>query len=153
MCGVSGSGKTYFSKILEKYGYRRLSADEIIWEDYGDTFVSLPLDKRKGIFSDASLKIERELKKAIQRGEKIVLDSTMCKRAKRDRISNLCRDASINPMFIYLKASLPLLLKRISQRKGHDANDQIVTEDQLQIFFSNFESPDIDEIYITIEQT
>ena len=35
MCGVSGAGKTTFSKEKEKDGYIRLSIDELIWEDYG----------------------------------------------------------------------------------------------------------------------
>ena len=32
MCGVSGSGKTYLSKLLEIFGFKRISSDEIIWE-------------------------------------------------------------------------------------------------------------------------
>lgn len=31
MCGVAGSGKTTFSKKLEKEGFVRLSIDEEIW--------------------------------------------------------------------------------------------------------------------------
>jgi len=35
MCGVSGAGKTTYSKQKEQEGYVRLAIDELIWEDYG----------------------------------------------------------------------------------------------------------------------
>uniref|UniRef100_UPI001CD78977 AAA family ATPase n=1 Tax=Enterococcus casseliflavus TaxID=37734 RepID=UPI001CD78977 len=42
MCGVSGAGKTTYSKQKEQEGYVRLAIDELIWEDYGVYGVDYP---------------------------------------------------------------------------------------------------------------
>ena len=35
MCGVAGSGKTTYAKLLETEGYVRLSIDEEVWARFG----------------------------------------------------------------------------------------------------------------------
>jgi dephospho-CoA kinase len=44
MCGVAGSGKTTFAKLLERKGFARLSIDEEVWSGSG----------RFGLDSDAA---------------------------------------------------------------------------------------------------
>ncbi|MDF2036483.1 AAA family ATPase [Cytobacillus oceanisediminis] len=45
MCGVAGSGKTTFSKKLEKEGFVRLSIDEEIWAVNGRYGIDFPIEK------------------------------------------------------------------------------------------------------------
>lgn len=150
MCGISGSGKTYFSKKLEKEGYKRLSLDEHIWSLYGSGFSSFPSERRKLIFMLAAKEMDQKLAESIDKGEKVVLDSTMCKKIKREKTLALCREHGVEPIFIYLETPLPLLSKRLSRRGGTGPNDQIVSPEDLSSFYSNFEPPLPSEPHIVV---
>ena len=141
MCGVSGSGKTFLSRKFEKEGYRRISLDENIWKRYGDDFAGFPEERRREIFMKASLEIEAMVSQALDNNEKIVVDSTLCKRAKRDRIREICADRGVMPRFIYLDAPLSLIMQRLAGRGGTGPNDQIVPEASAEQFYSNFDRP------------
>lgn len=152
MCGISGSGKTRFSKQLEQYGFTRLSADEMIWEKYGDDFVNFTPEKRKEIFKSIDKELSDRLTEMLNVGKKIVVDATMCRRTKRESLRSLCQLHGIEPLIIYMRASLPLLSARIAGRQGKGPNDQIIDKSMLEIYFSNFEPPGENENFITIEQ-
>lgn len=141
MCGVSGSGKTFLSRKFEKEGYRRISLDENIWKRYGDDFAGFPEERKREIFMKASLEIEAMVSQALDNNEKIVVDSTLCKRAKRDRIREICADRGVMPRFIYLDAPLSLIMQRLAGRGGTGPNDQIVPEASAEQFYSNFDRP------------
>ena len=141
MCGVSGSGKTFLSRKFEKEGYRRISLDENIWKRYGDDFAGFPEERRREILMKASLEIEAMVSQALDNNEKIVVDSTLCKRAKRDRIREICADRGVMPRFIYLDAPLSLIMQRLAGRGGTGPNDQIVPEASAEQFYSNFDRP------------
>lgn len=152
MCGISGSGKTRLSKQLEQYGFTRLSVDEMIWEKYGNDFINFPSEERKEIFKSIDKDLSDRLTELLDSGEKIVVDATMCRRTKRESMRSLCQLRGIEPLIIYLRASLPLLHVRIAGRQGKGPNDQIIDKSMLDIYFSNFEPPAENENFITIEQ-
>lgn len=153
MCGISGSGKTVFSKKLEAKGFVRLSVDELVWSWYGERLQSLPFEEQRELFMKASEDILSRALRLLEEGESVVVDSTMCKRFKRNKFKEACmRSFGIDPLIIYLEASLPLLLKRLSERTGIGPNDQKVTEGQLEMFYANFESPDPDENFSVVRQ-
>lgn len=152
MCGVSGSGKTTFARILEKSGYLRLSVDELIWKRHGKRFADFDDVRRREIFMRCGEEIEMSVMKCIEDGCRIVLDSTMCKRKKRDRLREICGNYGIDPVFIYMKAPYEILRHRLDSRSGEDANDQIVDERLLDDYFAHFECPDDYERHITIVQ-
>ncbi|WP_295729980.1 ATP-binding protein [uncultured Muribaculum sp.] len=154
MCGISGSGKTMLSQRLERqYGFVRISVDEMIWEKYGANFVELPFEERRRIFMSIDKDMEHRMENLLDRGNKVVVDATMCRRAKRDSMREMCRMKGIEPLIVYLQASLPLLRRRLSQRKGVGPNDQIVAPPHLEMYFSNFERPMPDEDAYVITQT
>lgn len=154
MCGISGSGKTVFSKSIEKYGFLRLSTDETIWKKYGSEFTELPFETRKEIFQDADKEIRNKMQKTLLAdGHKIVVDSTMCRRIKRDSMRALCSKTGIEPLFIYLEAPIEVLRQRLAERKGSGPNDQIIDNKYLEMFYKNFERPGSDENIITISQS
>lgn len=145
MCGVSGSGKTVLSRRIEQMGFVRLSADELIWERYGDTFPDMPADERRAIFGRTATEIENMIDRALTRGERVVVDSTLCRRAKRDAIRQVCRRHDVTPLFLHLDPDADTLRHRLGMRTGSGPNDQIVPECDLESFIRNFEHPGPDE--------
>lgn len=152
-CGISGSGKTCYARSLERRGYIRLSVDEAVWSKYGPDFSKLPLPEQRKALTEASEEILARLLRHIEAGDSVVVDSTMCKRFKRDRYRDACiRAFGVNPLIVYFDTPLPLLRERLAIRKGDTPNDQIVPTEHLETFFDNFEQPREDENFIVIDQ-
>ncbi|MCM3531452.1 ATP-binding protein [Cytobacillus oceanisediminis] len=61
MCGVAGSGKTTFSKKLEKEGFVRLSIDEEIWAVNGRYGIDFPIEKIEEYKKDAEKNLRNRL--------------------------------------------------------------------------------------------
>lgn len=152
MCGISGSGKTVFAQGLESKGYVRVSADGILWSEYGPKFATLPSEQQREAFMTIGKQISEQTAQFISAGEKVVVDSTMCKRFKRDEIRAVCRSMGIEPVIVYLKAPYNILRERLASREGTGPDDQTISDDQLRNFFNNFEAPDDSEDAIIIEQ-
>lgn len=148
LCGISGSGKTYFSKLLEREGYFRLSLDEYIWSVYGSGFPSLPAVERKNIFVCAAKELDKLLAEYLRKGEKVVVDSTMCKVKKREETVRLCREFGAESLIVYLNPPLRVLKERLSRRLGHGPDDQIVSENELESYYDNFEPPTAVEYFL-----
>lgn len=153
LCGISGSGKTVLSRQLEKIGFSRISVDEMIWNEYGSGFYDLPFARQQPVFRLMHERMEEEAKRLLDKGCRIVVDSTMCKREKRDSIRQICRDRGVEPVIVFLKAPFDLLEKRLEGRNGTGPDDLIMEKQQLSSFFANFEVPGEDENPIIIDQT
>lgn len=145
LCGVSGSGKTWFARKLEAQGYTRLSADRYLWDLHGPEFASWPLPKQQQAFMEASASMEKLLAKSIAEGKKVVVDSTLCKRIKRDSLRRVCAGAGVAPLFVWFDVPLPVLKQRLAARGGSGPDDQIVSTEQIENFFRGFECPEADE--------
>ena len=151
LCGVSGSGKTTFANRLSQYGFSRISGDGLIWREYGDCFPSLPQEAQKEAFMQLGRKIAYELDKALRAGEKTVVDATLCKRAKRDELREICLAHGVTPVLVYLTAPLEVLSQRLAGRTGNGPDDQIVSSAQLKSYFANFAIPSPEENPLVIE--
>lgn len=146
MCGVSGSGKTVLAKRLaDRYGYVRLSPDHIVWDRYGSEVSKLPFERQQPIFKEASEEADRRLETLMAEGKRVVVDSTMCKRARRDAVRTLCGRQGVVPLLVYLDVPLAILERRLAARTGLGPDDQMVAPALLRRFFSNFERPSADE--------
>lgn len=150
MCGVSGSGKTYYSRHLENHGFTRISLDEIIWNCYGTLNKDISINERKMIFDEAFRTLVGMLESNLKAGDKTVVDSTMCKRCKRHELRDICIKYGIDPLIVYLDVQRPLLEKRLSERSGSGPNDLIVSREELVRFCSGFEIPVSDENFVKI---
>ena len=144
MCGVSGSGKTFFARRLEQAGFCRISSDDIVWNKYGSDFTHFPLQRQKEIFMEAQHELAQQMISLIDIGKKVVVDSTMCRRAKRDQMRALCISKGIQPVIVYMSAPLHILKERLSERKDTVHDDLIVDEKNLYLLYTNFEIPYID---------
>ena len=145
MCGISGSGKTYFARRLEEKGFSRLSTDALIWEQVGNRLDSLSKEDKKRLFSECRHQVATQLEELLKSGEKIVVDATHCKRSARDEIRDLCARLGENPVFVYCSADKDELWDRLSKRKGSGPDDLIVTEEELNNYWHGFEGPQEDE--------
>lgn len=152
LCGISGSGKTSFAHRLEPIGFERISADLLIWEKYGDGFLTLPPEIKQKAFMEVMGEIETVLLARLEKGRRVVLDATFCKRAKRDRIRQICREAGAHQCLVYFESSLPVLKSRLATRTGYGPDNQIVTPEQVEQYYRNFERPAADEIPVIITQ-
>lgn len=152
MCGISGSGKTVFARNLEKHGFIRISTDELLWKKYGKAFFSLPFRLQHDAFTIMNVVIESLCMKLVGEGKNVVVDSTMCKKSKRDQMRERCRKIGIQPVIVLMDAPFEVLRNRLSQRKGTGPDDLIVDEMQLRKFCSGFEFPGDDENPVIISQ-
>lgn len=141
MCGISGSGKTRFARRLEERGFVRVSADVLLWERYGDDFPSLSPDVKKAAFIGVGRMIEEALVPLLEKGARVVVDSTMCKRAKRDAMKALCGRYGIKPEIVYMETAPQVLAERLARRSGDGPDDQLVTPEQLEMYCAGFEAP------------
>lgn len=150
LCGISGSGKTMLSHQLECIGFTRISVDEIIWDKYANQLSEMDKDLLPMIFSSGFDEMCDNAYNLLSKGKRIVIDSTMCKRTKRDKIREICRKHGATHHLIYLEASYDILHQRLNSRQGSNANDQIVSDEDLRRYCSNFETPAADEFPLTI---
>ncbi|MCH5226783.1 MAG: ATP-binding protein [Muribaculaceae bacterium] len=151
MCGISGSGKTYFARQLEKEGYIRLSTDNLIWEKVGSHLYELSNEDQKELFKQCNQEMRRRLRTLLQSGQKVVLDATHCKRSVRDEVRNICKNLNFNPLFLYCKADKEELWRRLSLRKGNNPDDLLVSKEQFSEYWNGFERPQEDETDFVFE--
>lgn len=152
LCGISGSGKTYYARKLEDKGYIRLSSDGIAWSRYGAALQAMSPEHQRVAFMEAAAEIDAELTRIIKEGGKAVVDATHCKRTRRDALRDMCREAGIEPDLVYMDAPLDLLVERMKHREGLGPDDQIVSKERLFGFFNGFERPDEDEKPLVVKQ-
>ena len=153
MCGISGSGKTFYAREFEQEGYIRLSTDNLIWEKVGAELYGLSKEKQKELFTLCNQEIRSNLRRLLKSGHKVVLDATNCKRSVRNEIRNLCAEVNVNPIFVYCFADKEILWKRLLLRKGDSPDDLIVSKDQFSEYWQGFERPEDDETDFIYQDT
>lgn len=150
LCGISASGKTKYSKQLELQGAVRLCVDEWMWSRYGSDFVRLPSDTQRQLTLEAEADIRSRMQELLRSGHRVVIDSCLCKRFKREAFELAAVEVNADIDKIFLTASRDILLHRLAQRKGSDPNDICVSPEEFGRFTANFQEPDDDEGYLVI---
>lgn len=153
ICGISGSGKTFYSKQLEQKGVVRLSIDEELWPDF---FVLDPLlgEEYKAVLKrQATERIKSRAANLIAAGRSVSVDMPFCKRAQREDFCRFAEKIGAEPVLVYMKAELSVLKSRLSERKGKNGPNALpVSEDELLRFWGGFERPSSEENPVIIEQ-
>jgi len=150
MCGVSGAGKTTVARRLERQGYVRLSADHIVYDRYGLDYQLMSAELQHRIYMEAMDSITDSLTRLIEAGRRVVIDASMCKRARRRAVASICRAHGAGCLTVYLTADVDTLRQRLRQRLGSGPDDLKVTRQQLDSFLANFEQPGEDENFIRL---
>lgn len=120
MCGVAGSGKTTFAKILEDEGFLRLSIDEEVWAANGRWGIDFPMENIEEYKKDAERKLCTRLVKLIHDKQLVVIDFSFWNREKRGRYKKLIEDAGGKWKLIYLKDHPDDLHDRLIKRNKHN---------------------------------
>ncbi|MCS7262326.1 MAG: AAA family ATPase [Aquificaceae bacterium] len=120
LMGLSGSGKSFLSRILhEDLGFEWLRSDQIRKELAGiDPNTKASADYRQGIYSQEWTKrvyqeLMRRAQQIAEQGKDVVLDATFLESWQR----NLVRDSFPQALFLLAQAEEKEILKRLRDRK------------------------------------
>ncbi|MEI2664138.1 AAA family ATPase [Rossellomorea sp. LJF3] len=143
MCGVAGSGKTTFSRQLEKNGFIRLSIDEEIWATHGRYGIDFPMEKMEEYKKEAESKLRNILLKLIHDKQQVVIDFSFWDRERRDDYKQLIETSGGKWKLIYIKVDPDDLRERLNIRNQRlDANSFPISEELLSSYLKGFEIPD-----------
>ncbi|MCA1060350.1 ATP-binding protein [Rossellomorea aquimaris] len=142
MCGIAGSGKTTFSKILEQEGFVRLSVDEEIWATNGRWGIDFPMEKFDEYRKSAENRLRNRLVELIHDKQQVVIDFSFWDRVRRNQYKKLIEDSGGNWKLIYLKVHPKDLRERLKLRNQRfDANSFPISEERLASYLNGFEVP------------
>lgn len=141
ICGLPGSGKSTFAKVLEKEtGALRFSPDERIIELGGDGF-------------DTEQRIEVEAaqweaaKAALREGCDVILENGFWERDARDHLRVEARALGAATTLHYLHADIEELKRRLAARNANPPPGSFVLDpDMLDRWVTLFEVPTEDEL-------
>ncbi len=142
MCGTSGSGKTYLSKLLEERGFARLSIDEELWPDFYVLSDILSPEQKAFLREQGIERIKARAANFIADGKSVVVDMCFCHADQRNEFREFGKSLNAKPVLIYLKAPLSVLKTRLAERAGKNGpNNLPVSEEEISRFWNNFQPP------------
>lgn len=121
ICGLPGSGKTYFSKKLANVlGYRRFSSDELRSEM-----------KQLGLYDEGSRlavykEMVRQARPLLKKEQTIILDASFNNQAQRQLLKDLAKEHNNRLIFIQCIADEASSLARVNQTREHTEADSRV---------------------------
>jgi predicted kinase len=146
LIGITGSGKTTLAKALAERGFTRLSVDEEVHRLHGRYGIDYPEHTYFERERPAVETIRQQLTATLAAGHDLVLDHGLWARADRTAWQTTVRQASGQPVLVYLPADRNELLTRLNERNHREgANALTVTPEALDDFFARFEPPADDE--------
>lgn len=142
MAGITGSGKTTYSRRLEAAGAVRLSVDEEVFARNGRYGVDYPEseypERERPVLDD----VQGRLAAAVRAGRSVVLDYGLWRRAEREAYKRLVEEAGGRWRLLYFKVDRAEILRRLGERNRRaDANALTVTAEALEEFYDRFEEP------------
>lgn len=147
LCGISGSGKTTLARQLAKHGFVHLSLDGIMWDEFGD----FAPDEFVKYRSRAESVLTDRLRVAVGSGQRVVVDATLCKRAKRDDYRRLLSELGASYRLVYCNADAATLRARLHRRNASPGREAaLVTDEMLDRFLAGFEPPAGDEPHLAL---
>ena len=140
MLGLPGSGKTTFSKSLQKeLTIPRLSLDEVYSELGGDlTSTKWDMD----IESEAHQLIKNHIKEFVDRGTSVILDFCPWKKCKRHSYREYIHFIGAKSHLYYFDVPIDELIRRLQERNTTPSSQaHTVTPDMLNAFTARFDPP------------
>ncbi len=143
ICGISGSGKTAFSKMLELHGVPRLSMDEELWPDYYAYPGLLSAEHRDCLYSEAAKRIKARIANFCAEKRPCSVDMPFCKKAQREECRAHIENCGGEPVLIWIRTELPVLKKRLAEREGKNGpNNLPVSESEIEMYWRGFQIPE-----------
>ncbi len=151
VCGISGSGKTCFSKKLELSGVPRISMDEELWPDYYAYPGLLSEEHLDFLYKQALERIFSRIRNFCAEGRSCSVDMPFCKAAQREVFRAHVENCGGEAVLIWINTDLPVLKKRLAEREGKGGpNNLPVSEKEIEMYWRGFERP-TDEKHIEID--
>ncbi len=142
VCGISGSGKTFFSKKLELLGVPRISMDEELWPDYCVYGELLSDEHRKFLYKQALERVLSKVKNFCSEGHSCSVDMPFCKKAQRDMFRAQIESCGGEAVLIWVNTDISVLKSRLADRKGKNGPNELpVSEKELMNYWNGFERP------------
>lgn len=141
MCGLAGAGKSTYARGLERQGWSRFSIDSETFAAGFTDAASVPPEIAAGIQARQRVAIAE----AIRAGRDVVVDYSFWSRAERDDYRALGRAEGADVEVIYVRAPEEVLRRRLSMRRGRDADDLLVDTALLERYLAVFEPPSPEE--------
>jgi predicted kinase len=140
MLGLPGSGKTTFSRELErKLHVSRLSLDEE-YARFGGDLTSRHWDKESDAMAKAH--INARLEALVDQGESAILDFCPWKEGERTAYRQYLESLGAVSYVYYFDVPHETLLKRLAARNIANAGDtHVVTPEMLENFIKRFDPP------------
>jgi len=144
MFGLSGSGKTTFSKRLERFDFQRLSVDEEIWNKFG----KFGIDYKKEEYKELQIVANRELYirflELLKCNQNIVVDFSFWQKENRDNYKQIVEDNTGKWFLVYMNTSISVIKTRLKIRNERfDANAAFpITDSILNIYLESFQIPE-----------
>ena len=153
VCGISGSGKTAFSKKLELSGVPRISMDEELWPDYYVYPGLLSKEHLDFLYKQATERIFAKIRNFCAEGHPCSVDMPFCKAAQRKAFRAQIENFGGEPVLIWINTDLPVLKQRLADRTGKNGpNNLPVSEEEIEMFWRGFQRPHGEE-HIEIDGT
>ena len=151
ICGISGSGKTAFSKQLEFYKIPRISVDEELWPDFYVLGDLISQEHKDFLYSEAIKRIKSRVFNFCKEGRSCSVDMPFCKKEQREAFSAHIKEAGGEPVLIWINTGLSVLKERLADRKGKAGpNNLPVFEEEIEMYWRGFQRP-FDEEHIEID--
>ena len=138
LCGLPGSGKSFWAKQYENENTIRISHDEEFFAKFGKEDTGKKHDEYSKILES---ELFERIKKLLEENKDVILDYGFWEKADRDfykiRFENIA-----NVKIIYFDIPKEKRYERVSSRDKRDNHDLNI--EALQIFEEKFEAPDED---------
>ena len=142
ICGISGSGKTRFSKEMELFGIPRISMDEELWPDFYVLADMISDEHRDYLYSEATKRIYAKVANFCAENRPCSVDMPFCKLAQRDAFRAHIESCGGEPVLVWINTDLPVLKKRLADRIGKNGpNNLPVSEAEVEMFWRGFQRP------------
>ncbi|WP_261556449.1 AAA family ATPase [Frankia tisae] len=142
MCGLPGSGKSTYARVLERRGYTRLSIDEIVWIWAGRDGAELDPAEYEQLKSTAEQQLWDDLIRLLVAKVPVVIDYSFWSRSTRDRYKAVIESHGCRWELVRLKADLETLRRRLAIRnQRNNANSVTVSDELLERYFATFQEP------------
>jgi predicted kinase len=136
VCGPAGAGKTTHARALERAGYVRLSFDDVAWaRGHRDH----PLDD--DVAAAVHDGLQHELLRLVERGERVVVDTSFWSRASRDAYRRVLAPTGCTVVVHHLDTPRAVILERLARRRHTGGHDVVVPRDLALAYLDGFEAP------------
>ena len=143
ICGISGSGKSCFSKGLALYGIPRLSIDEELWPDYYVLRDLMTFEHRAQLMKEAQNRIKARIFNFCSEGRACSVDMPFCKKEQRDEYRAHIENCGGEPVLVWIKADISVLKQRLADRTGKNGPDNLpVSEEEIERYWRGFQKPE-----------